>query len=90
MAELRVEVAYAGPEGQAVVALQVPAGTTAWEAAILALPSLPVGTQPDPERLGVFGRKVGASHVLADGDRVEVYRGLLLDPMEARRRRAAR
>lgn len=90
MAELPVEVAYAGPEGQAVLALTVPAGTTAWQAVMQALPGLPVGVQPDPERLGVFGKKVDADRVLAPGDRVEIYRALTLDPMEARRRRAAR
>ncbi|UPG87466.1 RnfH family protein [Luteibacter aegosomatis] len=88
MAELGVEVAYAGPEGQAVVALRVPAGCTAWAAVELALPLLPVGVVPDPGRLGVFARKVAADRVLEEGDRVEIYRSLTLDPMEARRRRA--
>jgi uncharacterized protein len=90
MAELAVEVAYAGPEGQAVVELVVPAGTTAWEAVGLALPTLPGGIQPDQGRLGIFGKKVGPEQVLVAGDRVEIYRALTLDPMEARRRRAAR
>ncbi|KJV33799.1 RnfH family protein [Luteibacter yeojuensis] len=90
MAELAVEVAYAGPEGQAVVALAVPVGTTAWEAVQLALPGLPGGVEPNRERLGVFGKKVEAGRVLEAGDRVEIYRALTLDPMEARRRRAAR
>lgn len=89
MAELAVEVAYAGPEGQAVVALVVPAGTTAWQAVELALPRLPRGVEPSRERVGVFGKKVEASRVLVAGDRVEIYRALTLDPMEARRRRAA-
>jgi putative ubiquitin-RnfH superfamily antitoxin RatB of RatAB toxin-antitoxin module len=90
MADLGVEVAYAGPEGQAVVALSVPAGTTAWEAVALALPRLPSGIQPDQSRLGIFGKKAEPGHVLGQGDRVEIYRALTLDPMEARRRRAAR
>ena len=42
------------------------------------------------EKFGIFGRVVGPDTPLADGDRVEVYRPLLLDPKEARRRRAAR
>lgn len=37
--------------------------------------------------VGVWGRKVGADHPLRDGDRVEVYRGLLVDPKVARRER---
>ncbi|UPG88476.1 RnfH family protein [Luteibacter aegosomaticola] len=90
MAELPIEVAYAGPEGQAVVALVVPEGTTAWQAVERALPQLPAGVRPDEGRIGVFGKKVEAEQVLAAGDRVEIYRALTLDPMEARRRRAAR
>ena len=90
MAERHIEVAYAGPEGQAVVALAVPEGATAWDAVLLALPLLPAGIQPDEGRLGIFGKKVGPDHGLAPGNRVEIYRALTLDPMEARRRRASR
>lgn len=39
---------------------------------------------------GVWGRKVPQSHVLRDGDRVEVYRNLLVDPKVARRERFVR
>jgi putative ubiquitin-RnfH superfamily antitoxin RatB of RatAB toxin-antitoxin module len=90
MAELPVEVAYAGPEGQVVVALRVPSGTTAWAAVELARGGLPAAVVPDPARLGIFAKKVAADRVLAEGDRVELYRPLTLDPMEARRRRAKR
>ncbi|MEP6899027.1 MAG: RnfH family protein [Rhodanobacter sp.] len=38
--------------------------------------------------VGIFGRKVLSNHVVQDGDRIEIYRPLLLDPMEARRKRA--
>jgi putative ubiquitin-RnfH superfamily antitoxin RatB of RatAB toxin-antitoxin module len=40
--------------------------------------------------VGVFGRRVEdpGSHTLSDGDRVEIYRPLRVDPMESRRRRA--
>lgn len=44
----------------------------------------------DLQSLGIHGRKVAADHRLVDGDRVEIYRALMLDPMEARRRRARR
>lgn len=39
--------------------------------------------------LGVWGRAREPGHVLTDGDRVELYRPLQLDPKEARRQRAA-
>lgn len=42
----------------------------------------------EPERLGIFARKAGFDTVLDDGDRVEIYRPLKIDPKEARRLRA--
>lgn len=39
--------------------------------------------------VGVFGRPCALDAPLADGDRVEIYRALTIDPKEARRRRAA-
>ena len=40
--------------------------------------------------LGVFGKAVQASHVLSSGERVEIYRPLLIDPKEVRKQRAAK
>ena len=40
-------------------------------------------------RFGIYSRQVVGDHALREGDRVEVYRPLQLDPKEARRRRAA-
>ena len=40
--------------------------------------------------IGVFGREVGPDYVLRAMDRVEIYRPLIVDPKEARRRRLAR
>jgi len=39
--------------------------------------------------LGIFGKAVKDSHILREGDRVEIYRPLQADPKEARRKRAA-
>src|SRR5690554_4935521 len=39
--------------------------------------------------LGVYGQRCPETHLLNDGDRVELYRGLRFDPKESRRRRAA-
>lgn len=38
--------------------------------------------------VGIFGQACSAEFELADGDRVEIYRQLVFDPMESRRRRA--
>ncbi len=42
----------------------------------------------DADHVGVFGRRVSLQHPLQSGDRVEIYRDLALDPMQARRERA--
>lgn len=67
--------------------LQLPKDSTAAEA--LAQSTL---YQDHPETkdmpYGVFGERCAADTRLADGDRLEVYRPLVFDPMESRRRRA--
>jgi putative ubiquitin-RnfH superfamily antitoxin RatB of RatAB toxin-antitoxin module len=92
MAEsIHVEVIYAAADHQELRRLVVPAGTTVMQAIVasqiaLALPEEAIAT----DRLGIFSRRVAPDDVLADGDRVEIYRPLTLDPKEARRRRASR
>lgn len=93
---LSVEVAFALPQQQAIVALSVPPGTTARDAVRQAclechFPELPATTFLEAD-LGIFGKMVRdpQHHVLQSGDRVEVYRPLLIDPKQARRQRAAR
>jgi len=87
-----VEVAYALPEQQKLIALEVPIGTTALQAAQQSgithyFEELDVEQAP----MGVFGKAVdAASHVLAAGERVEIYRPLLIDPKENRKARAAK
>ena len=86
-----IEVAYAEPDKQMVVPLQVPAGTSAREA-VRRSGLLERFTDIDLKDadLGVFGHPVAPCAPLAQGDRVEIYRPLLMDPKEARRDRAAR
>ncbi|MGH8562223.1 MAG: RnfH family protein [Nevskiales bacterium] len=86
---LRVEVAYARPERQVLIPLEVPPGTTLIEAVrqsgiLREFPELELAGAT----LGVFGKVKAGTEILGDGDRVEIYRPLLADPKEARRRRA--
>ena len=88
---LRVRVVFALPDWQWDVALQVPPGTTAAEAVERSglrrsVPQL-AGAALD---LGIFNRPCPGETRLRDGDRVEVYRPLLLDPKAARHLRVAR
>lgn len=90
-ASIRVEVCYAKPEVQAMVALTVPHGTTARQA--LERAGL---TQRFPEIdivqavLGIRGKRVESGRVLEEGDRLEILRPLTADPKETRRRRAVK
>lgn len=87
---MEVEVAYARPERQLILKVEVPAGTTAIEAARLSgieeqFPEIELGKN----RMGVFGKLCKADRVLNAGDRVEIYRPLEADPRAARRELAA-
>ena len=87
---IAVEVACATPRRQRLIALRVAPGTTAIEAvwASGVLRAFPEIDPEDPD-LGIFGRPVDRDAPLADGDRVEIYRPLRVEPREARRLRAA-
>jgi hypothetical protein len=87
---ISVEVVFGLPELQELVELRLPAEATVADAIAgsglaeafpeHALDSLPVG---------IWGRLADHHQVLHDGDRVEIYRELRTDPMEARRLRAS-
>lgn len=86
---MRVSVAFATPDRQEVLELDVPEGSTIDEAVALS------GIQsrfPDidlaPLAKGVWYEKKPGDTVLKDGDRVEVYRPLIIDAKESRRLRA--
>ena len=85
-----VEVAYALPDKQEIVMVEVEPGTTAEQAVVQSqiqdhFPDLRL----DDLKLGIFGKAVKGSQVLHAGDRVEIYRPLIADPKEVRKRRAA-
>lgn len=87
---MTVEVAYALPQKQWLIAISVPGGTTALQAIqrsglLQELPELSV----EQCKIGVFGKIVSRDTVLQALDRVEIYRPLIADPKQARRLRAA-
>ena len=86
---IEVEVVYALADEQIVVPLRVSAGTSARDAVRLSglgdrYPAIASGACA----LGIYGRIVKGDTVVAPGDRVEIYRELVADPKQARRRRA--
>ncbi len=86
---IKVAVAYVGPDHQVLRPLELPAGTTV-EAAIersellAECPEIDLGHF----KVGIYGKLAKLGQALEDGDRVEIYRPLIADPKEARKRRA--
>lgn len=87
---MAIEVVLALPGEQIVRRITLPAGATVMEALVASrlLDERPEAV--DLEQLGIFSQRVSPDRVLRDGDRVEIYRSLMLDPKDARRRRASR
>lgn len=86
---LRVEVVYAVPASEDAVPVELAAGAKVLDAVCASgmlerHPEIDLNTC----RLGIYGKVVAADAPLANGDRVEIYRPLAMDPKEARRRRA--
>ncbi len=89
---MRVEVAYALPDAQYVIELTLADGATVADA-LSRVKSEPGFADLDLEqmRVGIYGCVVpDRNQRLEEGDRVEVYRPLTVDPMTARRLRANR
>jgi hypothetical protein len=88
--EISVEVVYALPHNQEVLSLKVPSGATVSQAieqsGILAeFPDIDLANA----KLGIFGKQTKPDVVLRDKDRIEIYRPLIADPKEVRKKRAA-
>lgn len=88
---LGVEIAYALPDTQQLIDLKVATGTTAREAIensgiLQRFPEIDLSRY----KIGIFGKAVKLDRVLSPGDRVEIYRPLIADPKDARRRRAGK
>ena len=87
---INVEVAYALPEKQVIRKVNVDAGTTIGAAIVqsgimMDFPDIDL----ENAKVGIFGKVAPMTKVLSDGDRVEIYRPLIADPKEVRRKRAA-
>ena len=86
-----VEVAYARSEEQTVKELHAASGITVEEAInqsgiMKEFPEINLSVN----KVGVFGKAASLKTALHQGDRVEIYRPLIADPKEARKKRAAK
>jgi putative ubiquitin-RnfH superfamily antitoxin RatB of RatAB toxin-antitoxin module len=86
---INIEVAYALLDQQWLLAVEVEEGSTI-EAAILQSGILQQAPAINLRRqtVGVFSKRKQLSDVVEDGDRIEIYRPLVIDPKEARRAKA--
>ena len=88
MVDIQIEIAYGTAQTQKLYRMTVKAACTARQAVLASpvaddFPEADVHTEP----LGIFGKRVKDATVLRDGDRIEVYRPLVADPKDARRKR---
>lgn len=90
MDRIKVEVAYASPNKQVVIELELSVDASVREAinqaGVLAdFPEIDLAVN----KVGIFGKLVTLDTILHDADRVEIYRPLVCDPKERRRRQAS-
>lgn len=89
MAEtIEIEVAYAEPKRQFLRRLKLDAGATVNDAIAASGLEASFGIDASTLATGIWSKAVARDAMLEDGDRVELYRPLIADPKEARRRRA--
>ena len=88
---IAIEIVRAEHVDNPTINLQLPSGATVADALRAAAAASGFDDIPSMhDQVGIFGVRCELSHVLQDGDRVELYRPLLLDSKAARRLRAKR
>ncbi|MBD3671306.1 MAG: RnfH family protein [Gammaproteobacteria bacterium] len=88
---LHIEVAYALPQEQILLPLEVAEGTTVKQAIEQSgiLDEYPEIELNGTNKVGIFGKISKLDTALRDRDRVEIYRPLIADPKQVRKQRAA-
>ncbi len=89
---IKVEVAYALPEKQMILPVTIKRGATMYDAVKQSgIATRFEGLDIESAPMGVFGKaeRKPKERVLEDGERVEIYRPLIADPKEVRKKRAA-
>ncbi len=88
---IKIEVAYALVDKQVILTEKVSPETTIEEAIHLSgvleqFPEIDLSNN----KVGVFGKLKKLDSTLLENDRIEIYRALIADPKESRRKRAAK
>jgi len=88
--QLAIEIAYALPERQVILESTVAAGTSPRDAVIQSdIDAYFPEIDKQSCDIGIFGKAVRPNQQLEPGDRIEIYRPLIADPKEVRKKRAA-
>jgi len=91
MDTIHVEVAYATPKEQVIIPLDVPmAGNTLQAIEKSGILRQFQAIELSQNKIGIFGKPCALTTQLREGDRVEIYRPLIADPKEVRKRRAGK
>ncbi|AJA44474.1 hypothetical protein C7375_10870 [Frischella perrara] len=85
---INIQIVYALPENPTIVDVQINEGSTALEAIKKSNIVTTCNLVLDQHKIGIFGNLVNLDYLPKDGDRIEIYRSLINDPKEIRRRRA--
>lgn len=86
---IQVEVVYALPDRQWRVSTQVAEGATIADAiAASGIEARVDELHVSADNVGIYGRRLKPDATVEEGDRIEIYRPLLIDPKEERRLRA--
>ncbi len=91
MGKITIELIYALPNEQELITIQVEESTQIKEAIIISgilekYPEINLSNNP----VGIFSQKVSLDSKIRQGDRIEIYRPLKIDPKEARRKRVTK
>lgn len=86
---INIEVAYGTRAKQYLLKVKMPTGATVREAILVSgileqIPEINLSQQ----KIGIFSKPCDMETSLKEGDRIELYRPLLIDPKEARRAKA--
>jgi uncharacterized protein len=84
-----IEIAYATPDKQLILECYVEPGTSPRDAVInSAIDEYFPEINKESCDIGIFGKVIRKDHLLENGDRIEIYRPLIADPKEVRKKRA--
>lgn len=87
--KIKVEIAYATPSMQSIIAVEVTEGASIQEAIdlsgiLIIFPEINL----EQQQVGIFSQPKNLTDIVSAHDRIEIYRPLLIDPKKARRARA--